>query len=168
VTWTKAKWWSNDEHHNQDLRSSREDPRHQAKSKHEDRNQAIRKITKKRARRSDRTLAKTTGRWTGHVGEEARQNGISSSDRMLDWTLAVEPIERREVASDRVQRGSRMLKLWPDVSGGRWPDAGSVRSVVRCSTVGTTGRVQTGQLQRPDSSRKAGFCPQWLLSLWGL
>ena len=31
-------------------------------------------------------------------------------------------------------------------------------------TISTTGRVRSGRLQRPVSSRKAGFCPQRLLS----
>ena len=56
VTWTKTTWWSDDQLHKQDLRSTREDPRYQAKSKHEDRNQVGRKIAKKRAHRGDRML----------------------------------------------------------------------------------------------------------------
>ena len=35
-------------------------------------------------------------------------------------------------------------------------------------TVGTTGRVRSGRVQRPVSSRKAGFHPQRLVSQWGL
>ena len=36
MTWTKVTWWSDDQHLKQDLRSTRKDPRYQAKSKHED------------------------------------------------------------------------------------------------------------------------------------
>ena len=88
----------------QDLRSTREDPRDQVKSKHEDWNQAVCEIAKKRAHCGDRTLDRTldkqpdaaTGCWV-----ETRQTG--------DWTRGPDaggnrpdaetqrPIEYREV-----------------------------------------------------------------------
>ena len=66
----------------QDLRSTRKDPKDQAKSKHEDWNQAVCKIAKKRAHCGDRTLDRTldkrpddaTGRWveTRQTGDQTR------------------------------------------------------------------------------------------------
>ena len=76
----------------QDLRSTREDPRDQVKSKHEDWNQAIRKITKKRAHRGDQMLDRALDRTLDESDRTLRSRGsaigVSSSDRTLDRTLA--------------------------------------------------------------------------------
>jgi len=179
MAWTKATWWSDDQHLKQDLRSTREDLRYQAKSKHEDRNQAVRKIAKKQAHIGDRPLdrpleesnrtlrsvarqqqasATATGRWisesTGRIDGTVHQSGNTLSK----WPDAGgKPTRRRTTTSDRVERGYRAANLWPNASGGKWPDVGSVRSVVH----GSNGRDDR---TRPVSSRKAGFHPQRLLS----
>ena len=117
--------------------------------------------TKPYARSRRNELAEATGRWK-HDRTLDRWLGRQATGR---WR---QPTGRRNAASDRVQRGSRRAKLRPDASGGRRPDAGSVRSVVR----GYNGRddrtrpVRT--IQRPVSSRIAGVRPQRLLSQWGL
>ena len=62
----------------QDLRSTREDPRDQVKSKHEDWNQAVCEIAKKRAHCGDRTLDRTLDKRPNDVTEhwvETRQTG---------------------------------------------------------------------------------------------
>ena len=78
------------------INTSREDPRDQVKSKHEDWNQAVCKIAKKRAHCGDRTLDRTLDKQpdaaTGR-GQVARQTG----DWILDRTLA---------ATDRTQDSS--------------------------------------------------------------
>ena len=58
----------------QDLRSTRKDPKDQAKSKHEDWNQAVCEITKKRAHCGDRTLDKRPDAMIG-CWVETRQTG---------------------------------------------------------------------------------------------
>jgi len=126
VTWTKATWWSDDQHLKQDLRSTREDLRYQAKSKHEDRNQAARKIAKKRAHNSDRTLTKSNRTLRSEARQQQQRPNAGPDD-------GGKPTGCRTTAFDRVQRGSRAVNLRPDASGGKWPDAGSVRSVVRSS-----------------------------------
>ena len=75
--------------------------------------------TKPYARSRRNELTEVTVRWTGRADEEAQQTGVSSSDRTLDQTLGTKPIGRRTVASDRVQRGSRAVKLRPNASDGR-------------------------------------------------
>ena len=75
--------------------------------------------TKPYAKSRRNELIEATGRWTGRADEEAQQTGVSNSDRALDRMLAAKPTERRAAASDRVQRGSRAVKLRPDASGGR-------------------------------------------------
>jgi len=74
-----------DQYLKEDLRSTREDLRYQAKSKHEDRNQAARKIVKKRAHSSDRTLDQTLegDRPDAPISDSATA-GVSSSDRTLN------------------------------------------------------------------------------------
>ena len=122
VTWTKVKWWSDDQHHKQDSRSTREDPRYQAKSKYKDRNQVARKITKKRAHRGDRTLDRTLA----ESDQTLRSKGSATTTSVATtgrWVL--KSTGRRTTASDRVQKGSRAAKLWPDAS--------SVRSIDRSS-----------------------------------
>ena len=104
---------------------------------------------------------------TGRSDQEARQTGVSSSDRTLDRTLA----------ADRPDTGQQSLVEYREVPEGQNCDR--TRPVVgdrmlaasdqlfAASTVGTTGRVQSGRDQRSVSSRKAGFRPQRLLSQWG-
>ena len=151
-----------------DPRSTREDPRYQAKSKHEDRNQAVRKIAKKRAHRGDRMLDRTLHRTLVESDRTLRSRGsatagVSSSDRTLvanrpDVGLQ-RPIEYRKVLERRNCDRTRPVAC----------DRTLVASdqLIVALTVGTTGRVWSGRDQRPVSCRKAGFRPQWL-SQWGL
>ena len=87
--------------------------------------------TKPHARSQRNELTKVTGHWrkaTGCSDQEARQQQQRPDARPdADGKLT----GRRTAASDRVQRGSRVANLRPDASGGKRPDAGSVRSVVR-------------------------------------
>jgi hypothetical protein len=144
----KATWWSHDQHHKQDPTRTREDPRYQAKSKHKDRNQAGRKITKKRA---SQHWSDASGTATGCSDQEARQQqasaaaterwGLKVTGRTdgtihhpgntlsIDRTLAANRPDVGTASSDREQRGSKAAKLRPDTSGGLWPDAIIVRSV---------------------------------------
>ena len=91
VTWTKAKWWSDDQHPKQDPRSTREDPRYQAKSKHEDGNQAGRKDREEtneegaRQRRPDAAMK---------ASDASDRCPCNHSDRRYDWTLS-EAVTRR-------------------------------------------------------------------------
>ena len=94
--------------------------------------------------------------------------GVSSSDRTLDRTLAVNqpdagqqsPVEYREVLERRKCDRTRPVAC-------DWTLAASDQLIVAL-TVGTTGCIQSGHDQRPVSGRKAGLRPQWLLSQWGL
>ena len=127
--------------------------------------------TKPYARSRRNKLIEVTGRWRkaiGHTDQEARQTGVSNSDRTLDRTLATSRLdagqqsqveyrevpERRNCDRTRLVACDRML-------------AASDQLIVAL-TVGTTGRVRSGRDQHPVSSRKAGFYPQRLLSQWGL
>ena len=134
-------WWSDDQHLKQDLRSIREDSRYQAKSKHEDRNQAVHKIVKKRAHRGDRTLDQTLEESDQALQSVAQQQQgsatvtrrwINESTRCTDGTVhqsgntlskwpdaGGKPTGHRTTASDRVQRGSRAANLWPNASGSK-------------------------------------------------
>ena len=134
------------------------------------------KIGTKPYTRSQRNeLIEVTGRWTerwrevtGCSDQEARQTGVSSSDRTLDRTLAANqpdagqqsPVEYKEVPERR--NCDRMRPVAGDqtlAASDQW---------IATPTVGTTGHVRSGHDQRPVSSRKVGFHPQWLLSQWGL
>ena len=112
-------------------------------------------------------LTEVTGRWrkvTGRSDQEARQTGVSSSDRTLDRTLAAnrpdagqqslveykEVPERRNYDRMRPMAGDRTLAVSDQVFA--------------APTVGTTGCVWSGCIQRPVSSRKAGLRLQRLLS----
>ena len=121
--------------------------------------------TKPYARSRRNELAEATRLWTGRWKHDRTPDRWLSRQATGRWR---QPTRRRASASDRVQRGSRRVKLRPDASGGRRPDAGSVRSVVR----GCNGRDDRTRLvrtiQRPVSSRIAGVRPQRLLSQWGL
>ena len=123
-------------HLKQDLRSTREDPRYQAKSNHEDRNQATRKIAKKRAHSSDRTLTKSDRTLRSEAWQQQQRPDVGPD-------AGSKLTGRRIAASDREQRGSIAA------SG----------QLFMAPTVGTTGRVQSGRQQRPVSSRKVGFIP---------
>ena len=94
--------------------------------------------------------------------------GVSNSDRTLDRTLAANrpnaglqsPVEYREVPERR-----NSDRTCP-VAGDRTLAASD--QLITATTVGTTGRVRSGRLQRPVSSKKAGLRLQRLLSQWGL
>ena len=98
---------------------------------------------------------------TGRSDQEARQQQRPDAERANRSDAGQqssveyrEVLERRNcdrtrpVASDRTLAASDQLIAAP--------------------TVGMTGHVRSGRDQRPISSRKAGFCPQRLLSQWGL
>ena len=123
-----------------------------------------------RSRRNELTevIGRSTVRWRKATRRSDQRLSNSSSNQTMDWTLAANrpdagqqrPIEYREVperrtcdqtcsmASDRTLAASDQLFTAP--------------------TVGTTGRVRSGRLQHPVSSRKARLRPQRLLSQWGL
>ena len=105
--------------------------------------------------------SKVTGRTDGtvlHLG-----NTFS-----IDRTLAANrpdvgqqrPIEYREVI------GRRNYDRTRSVASDRTLAASD--QLFAAPTVGTTGRVRSGRVQRPVSSRKARFRPQRQLSQWGL
>ena len=76
----------------QDLRSTREDPRDQVKSQHEDWNQAVCKIMKKRAHCGDRTLNQmldkqpdaATGRWASGSADRRPDIGPDAGSNRPD------------------------------------------------------------------------------------
>ena len=146
----------------------REDPRYQAKSKHEDRNQAGRKITRKRAHISDRTLDRTLAKSNRMLQSRDSATGVSSSDQTLDRTLAANrpdaelqrPIEYRNVSEQQNCDQARPVACDRTLAASD--------QLIAALTVGRTGHVRSGRDQRPVSSRKAGFHPQRLLSKWGL
>ena len=128
----------------QDLRSTREDPRDQVKSKHEDWNQAILNIAKKRAHYGDRTLVET--RQTGD-----RTRGPDAGGNRPDAGMR-RPIEYSKVLERHIC--DRTLA--------------SVRSVF-CRLNGRDDRTcPVRTIQRPVSSSFVGIRPQRLLSQWGL
>ena len=151
----------------QDLRSTREDPRDQVKSKHEDWNQAVCKIMKKRAHCGDRTLDRTldkrpdaaTGCWveTRQTGDRTR--GPDAGGNRPDAGTQ-RPIEYRKVPEWHIYD-----RTCP-VAGDR--TLASVRSVF-CWLNGQDDRMRLVRtIQRPVSSSFAGVRPQRLLSQWGL
>ena len=164
MTWTKATWWSDDQYHKQDLRSTREDPRYQSKSKHEDRNQAGCKIVKKRAHKGDRTLD-----WTlAYSHRMLRSRGSTTEGISSDRRLATNrpnvglqcPIDYRKVPERRNCDRTRPVACDRTLAASD--------QLIMALTVGMTRRVRSGRDQRPVSSRKAGFPPQRLLFQWGL
>ena len=121
--------------------------------------------TKPYARSRRNELVEATGLWTGRWKHDRTLDRWLSRQATGRWR---QPIGRRASAFDRVQRGSRRAKLRPDASGGRRPDAGSVRSVVR-SCNGRDDRTRPVRtIQRSVSSSFAGVRPQRLLSQWDL
>ena len=127
----------------QDLRSTREDPRDQAKSKHEDWNQAVRKIAKKRAYCGDQTLDKrpdaATGRWveTRPAGDRTQERSVRSSTVRFQSGIST---------TGRV----------------RWQATGHWTTSDQCfagSTVGTTGRVRSGQFSVRSVAELREFDP---------
>ena len=116
MTWTKAMWWSDDQHLKQDLRSIRKYSRYRAKSKHEDRNQAGRKITKKRAHWSDRTLDRTlVAQWPDapikRLGRSSDQTLNNKIDQTQDSSVrsSTERFQSGEIATERWQRPITIL-----------------------------------------------------------
>ena len=90
---------------------------------------------------------------TGRPDQEARQQQRPDAEQANRPDAGQQsPTEYREVPErqnyDRTLAASDQLIVAP--------------------TVGMTGRVRSGRVQRPVSSRKAGFRPQRLLSQWGL
>ena len=130
----KTTWRSHDQHHKKDPKSTREDPRYQAKSKHEDGNQAVRKITKKRAwqRWPDAAL---WGLDTSDqlLGNSRRQQQWSDAERSSDrthrwhcsssWQCFQRDRMHQKVTSDHVQKGSRAAPARPDASDRVRPDS---------------------------------------------
>ena len=123
----------------QDLRTTREDPRDQVKSKHEDRNQAVRKIAKKRAGRGDRTLDRTLearpelDRWLGRQATGREDRTLAATDRT----------QKRSVRSStvRFQSGKSTTGRVQWQATGRW--LASDQYIVS-SMVGMTGRIRSG------------------------
>ena len=149
---------TDDQHLKLDPRSTREGPRYQAKSKHEDRNQVRRKIVKKRAHRGDRTLAESDrmlrSRGSATAGAIGRWRQI---DRMRDCSV--------RSSTERFPERRNYDRTRP-VACDRTPSTSD--QLIAALTVGTTGRIRSGRPERPVSSRKVGFRPQRLLSQWGL
>ena len=65
------------------------------------------------------------------------------------------PIEYREVLERRNSDRTRLVACDRTLAASD--------QLIAALTVGTTGRVRSGRDQRPISSRKAEFHPQWLL-----
>ena len=109
--------------------------------------------TKPDARSQRNELTEVTERWTGRSDQEARQKQRPDAEQQDRPDAGQQcPIEYRKVPErrncDRTLTASDQL--------------------IAALTVETTGRVQSGRKQRPVNSRKVGFCPQRLLSQWGL
>ena len=77
---------------------------------------------------------RTLDRWLCSRGDRTLDRLCSRDDR----TRAAKPTERREAASDRVQKGSRAANLRPDA----WPASDQY---IAGSTVEMTGRVRSGR-----------------------
>ena len=127
-----------------------------------------------RSRRNELTEVTgcSTGRWrkvTGCLDQEARQQQASAAATGR-WTgrwrqnrpnaELQHPIEYRKVPERRNYDRTRPVAC-------DWTLAASDQ-LIAALTVGTTRRIRSGRDQRPVSSRKARFRPQWLLSQWGL
>ena len=132
--------------------------RYQAQSKHEDRNQAVRKIAKKRAHRGDRTLDRMlearpdTGLVARQTGD--RTQGPDAGGNRPDAGTQ-RPIEYRKVLERHICDRTR------PVAGDR--TLASVRSA-HCRLNGREDRTRPVRtIQRPVSSSFTGFRPQRLL-----
>ena len=151
----------------QDLRSTREDPRDQVKSKHEDWNQAVCEIAKKRAHCGDRTLDRMLDKRSGTVTGcwvETRQTGDRTRGPDADGNRpdagTQRPIEYSKVPERHIYDRTHL------VAGNRTLD--NVRSVF-CRFNGQDDRTRpVRMIQHPVSSSFAGVRPQRLLSQWGL
>ena len=102
---------------------------------------------------------------TGHGDGIVHHPGNTLS---IDQTLAANRLDAGTVASIEY----REVLKWQNcdrtrpVACDRMPLASD--QLIVALTVGMTGRVRSGQKQRPVSSRKVRFHPQRLLSQWGL
>ena len=170
MTWTKVTWWSHDQHHKQDPRSTKEDPRYQAKSKHEDGNQARCKIVKKRARQRWPDVALWGPDASDQLlGNSRRQQQWPNAEQGSDWTHGLHYLSsQQQLSEDRTQRGSRAAQMRSDMSDRWWPNS-AVRPISMRALNGWDDRTRPVRTTAVSGQyQKAGFRPEWLLSPWGL
>jgi hypothetical protein len=179
VTWTKATWWSNDQHLKQDLRCTIEDPRNQASPRHEVRNQAGRQDREETSEEEldseDRTQPPKGPDASDHVTrataasvhapdvEKARgpERWLYCSSSRQQFRVHQTQVgawsDAPAAASDHVQKGSKATLAQPNASNWLGPDSPQSLINACAPTVNRTKHVRSGRMQRPVTSRKLGL-----------
>jgi hypothetical protein len=163
MTWTKVTWWSDDKHLKKDLRSIIEDPRNQASSRHEVRNQAERQDREETSEEelgsedrmqppegtdaSDHVTRVTAASVHAPGAEKAR-----GPDTMtLLFIIAAKIQSAPDTSRSMTRHTSNSVRSCPerfqsDASDRLRPDSPQSPINVRAPMVGRTGRVRSGRI----------------------